>query len=386
MTTTAIDTSFINSFLDGSVTKEDVFSEFNYNSASLYFPEDIEVYKNSVTNLVKLSYVIKNNYIDLSDDNKRIVLELIQNYLVCYFNYFRRTLINTDVVSSHEDIIEETIDAIGYFITRFHYKMKYYELRNLPTPEFISYISMEEGLTVNSQLESTYLQTLESLKPPSYGLLTDEFNITRGKIHQIINLIKSNSLDEAYNVLIDIILEDNNSTPVPPVEPDSLMSLQPQIPVINEMTDERINQINKTITELMTPSEDLVNMTNEDIKNKFGDDIDMEILLDTDLENIDNQDYKTFVPSTSTINETNVINNDIDEITENDVFQESKLEDILEDYLDPWDYNINEIMKIIINYMDTMYQSLSYERKNITKTEIKTMLYIMSFIKSDNLV
>jgi hypothetical protein len=398
MTTTVVDTSFINSFTDGSISKEDVLQQFKFDSMTLYYRENYDEYKEFVKNLIKLTYVIKNNYVGLSDDNKKVVLELIETYLVYYFNYFRSIYNNINDTDAEESVftpIEDTIDAIACFITRFHYKIKYYDLRDLPVTEFNAYISMEEGMAVNSQLVSTYHQTLNSVKPPSNGALTDEFKITRGKIHQILSLIKTGMSDEAYTVLIDVLHDDKNSNPVPLKSNSSsysqsqLEAKKPFNSVLEEIDEERIKQINKTINDMMEPSKELVNMTPEDIKNELGDDIDMEILSYDEVENIIGERYRSVILPVLT--ESSVVEESIEpELTEDenvsDIFEEVSLENILKDYSNSWEYDINHILKTIVKYMDTMYQSVPEQLMNAATSEINSMLYIMSFIKSEKLV
>jgi hypothetical protein len=355
MTTKVVDTSFINSFVDGNISRENIVQLFKFDTNSLYYRVNYENYKEFINNLVKLTHVIKNNYYSLSDNNKKVILELIETYLVYYFNYFRTLCNDTEDLLTPE-AIGDAIDATGYFIARFHYKIKYYDLRDLSANEFNAYILMEEGIAINNQYETTYNQIINNIKPSSNGVLTDKFNITRGEIHQIIDQIKKGLYDEASKLLVGILNDNKISS-----DPYGVMSPLPR----NTMTE-------------------------DDIKNALGDDI--EILYDDESNNCTNKGNESVIPpfvvkpSTDQLNEESVEF----ELTENNsisgILKEYNLEDILKDYAKPWEFDINEIMKTIVKYMDIMYQSAPEETKKATTVEIKSMLYIMSFIKFEKLV
>jgi hypothetical protein len=404
MATTDVDVSFMNSYFNKNISKDEMFARFPVDKeVSIEGEMHIIDYKDFVINLGKLTWVIHKYFMSVNNDNKITILEIIEMYMVHYYNYnFNKIKHNVENNDKKYENMSEVIDSIGYLIVRLHYKIKYFELRTLPYSELYAYITMEENLTINSNIKKEHNKKMELLAPPSTGDLNDIFQLTRLKIHEMIHMIRSGASNEICSLLLHI-LEYVDPNKKLELKIDETLIPEPTIPnPVVAFKNETIsinNYINTKNENLSNNIIDIAHMSKEvDI-----DDIDMDDMDDIGLEIISDETVAELIKEN--INSTNVIN-DLDDMLESrsrsssidDSVEYLMDEDVLESepktlnadeitkkyFSNAWEINkdikITHICKYIA--LNSINES-DVELKKIIKYETRYIMYILSFLKTE---
>ena len=86
--TSTVDTSFMESYYNNDMSREELFSMIGLDRKSVIM-DNLEEFKSFIKNLAKLTWVIKNYYQNATNDNRKIIGEMIELYLIYYFNNIR---------------------------------------------------------------------------------------------------------------------------------------------------------------------------------------------------------------------------------------------------------------------------------------------------------
>lgn len=456
--TNTIDTSFMNSYFNKDMSKEDLIINFGINRDSIIqiHTDNIEEYKTFVKHLAKLTWVIKNNYKNASNDNKQLIGELIELFLIYYFNCFSNKykcindLSNTsqsqdehtiNSISSESEEIRDALSAIASFIIKVHYKNKYIDIKNLPTNELLSYIAMEENIKPsNYDLEENYQQAYNNVQPIetiNYDANQDDiFQITRRDIHIILDQLQHNDVHNIWTFMSDLLKKPLTQTEEDlPAEPyiDEQLEDLPSDTYIDEPLEEIIdvNDIYQTVTKIMNVDDKPINITEEELIKEMGNDIEFESISDSEIAQLMHNDMKKIYKNIKKTKEetdasmTDIVKNDsvemsIDDsrvklINESDIIPvidlndpepfdneepyalEEQLginllsgkyftsEDIIKYYYhDAWDNDVDYWTKKIAYYISNDIISITdVELKKVSIYELKYIIYILSFLKSE---
>lgn len=366
-----IDTSFMDSYFEKEIPKEDVMANFDIslNTERAITTENYDEYKNYVKDLGKLTWVIKKYYNNAVNENKQIIGEIIVSYLVYYFNCFKSKYQSlNDAMSSTENSndrekeeISDILDGIGAFIVLVHFKNKYIDIKDLPNAEFISYIAMQENIKPsNINLE-------ELFNPLPYGVKRvgdpeQKFEITRKEMYDILENLKNGRTSSVCEFVENMLIEP---------EPEPI---------------EMYNEINKIMN-----SESLPELSADDVIKELGDDIDYEVTTDSEMADTipnlkqiyDNVKYKN--ESKDVVIEENKdmpLNVELADplLVEGNIL----LENIITQYYDvAWELDTQKHIYNIIKYitLDTV-NTESEEIKKGKLMESKYIVYILSFLES----
>jgi hypothetical protein len=429
MTTTDADVSFMTSYFDGEITKQEMLSNFPVEELPKQDETNHDSYKNFVKNLGKLTWVINKYYNSANDDNKKIIVELINIYLVYYYNYFNTALTklrlssgDNETIQAEESRINQIIQSLGTFIVRIHYKLKYYELKNLPSGELYAYVTMEENIQSSSSLKNDYIMNFDALAQETID--SDEIlQITRGALNNTINLLKRGSYESAYTLLLSV-LETNNHTKKDKQssvidetsslkETDEIILMENEINDTAETDTKSTNDTSETYTKSANDNDDnddnyddevsaliddyythdrVANSTSiehimnidVDLDNDDMDDIGIQIISDEEAEKIIKENLKTVGKMR---NETSI--EDV-QVPDEDIVPEGYLNttDIIKSHFDnAWETDVEMQLKIISRFIaENADVETNEELKKVKIYETRYTLYILSFLRAEQFV
>lgn len=412
MTTSEVDVSFMNSYFKNDISKDEMLSNFNIEQLSTYDEPDTNNYKNFVQNLGKLTWVINKYYDEANENNKKTILELINMYLVQYFNHFNNLVQKyvlenkeeTEHVVAEKNKLLDIVGIIGKFVVRLHYKIKYFDLRNMPSNELHAYILMEENIQTDTRLQEEYQKNLEAMAPPSEGNLDDILEITRGTIHSIITSLRSGNTDTAHSLLMDVLdtntilkktLKESETVSVleKPVDMkvniDKPKKVEPKkVEVDKETINSYVNQLNTKVQNSNLPTDNI----NLDFDMDDMDDIGIEIISEEEAKELIHNDLKETLENQmqSTVNQTVLTDDtdkevlDVEDITENHM----DIDMIVNDHFSSaWDIDVEHLMSKVSRYVaETSYNETSEDLKKIKKHETRYILYILAFLRSEHYI
>lgn len=407
MATGDVDVSFMTSYFNNDISKDEMLSNFSIEKLSTYDEPDINNYKNFVQNLGKLTWAISKYYNDANDNNKKTIVEVVNMYLVQYFNHFNNLVQKyilenteeTEHVTAQKNKLLDIVSIIGKFIVRLHYKSKYFDLRTMPSDELCAYICMEENIQTNPGLQDEYVKNLEAMAPPSEGSLDDILEITRGTIHSIIASLRSGNTEIAHSLLMGVVESntmlketlkesEKDSTPQTDIELDVKSEVQKEckvdINIDKETLHSYIEQFNAKVknSDLAT---DNINMDDFDMDDM--DDIGIEIISEEEAKELIENDLKETLANQiqSNINQTTV-NDDIGPVNDetNELINHIDVETIVKDNLgSAWQIDVEHLMSKLARYIaESSYNETSEELKKIKKHETKYIFYILAFLRS----
>ena len=199
------DISIMNSYLSNGVSKNDIDNYFKIDIETFIQEQhQLDEVEDGVLNqflqkFCQLVWIIGDKYTECYHDNKRMIIKLVEQFLVYYFNltyyYYNKLIENTpDVYDSNESkvIYENDVNSVynllitlSCFIGRVYYRQKYEHLKDMSFYELGNYIRMVENIPLsNEQLEENYDAETE-------------VNITRAQIKNIIKMLSQGNVSSA---------------------------------------------------------------------------------------------------------------------------------------------------------------------------------------------
>ena len=401
---TQVNINIMTSFLEGNISKEELIKQFDINKETFIEHDDNE-WRLFLNNMAKLTWILYTHYKNISDNNKQVVLELIKQHLVYYFNYIHKSYdesvsavgyynLNPVEQDQHTELrrTENMLNSLTYFITRLHYRIEYFELRTLPFEELSDYIVMQ-----NSQSSVYQLPKIISI-----GNEDDLFTISRIQIQNILQSIAMGNTHSAIDILQNILnlktntdvistdvistdgIDDVPSQSPPPIDPEKARK-------VFDMVNARLN------TDSDITLNGLNDISENDLTTNLSQNIEVELLSSDDMIQNIGQDYQNIYDESirdSKLNDSSLLSSPITEELQNEPHNTVELEwtymecDKIVNTISNMERDIDtmEHIKTICQYMKTYYDGSMDINKPKQLAEIKYVVYLITFLKSESLI
>lgn len=424
MTTTNADVSFMTSYFDGQISKQEMLSNFSFEEFIDEDEPNVNNYKSFVQNLGKLTWVISRYYNTSNDENKKIIIELVNIYLVHYYNHFKvisdklePTSSGDNEISANESRYNQIIDSLGIFIVRIYYKLKYYELKDLPSGELYAYVTMEENIQSNCSLKDEYALNFNALAEESSN--SDEIlQITRGTLNNAIRQLQNGAYREVYSILSSVLetndhmksISESSKTDNKTDDKPETAEIVKEVTMVEDNTPKAKDVDNKKSEQEDDDFEDEVSaliddyfddkpinsaiidqIKDIDVELDINDmsDIGVKIINDEEAEKIIKENLKTMSKARNETNEQMEVS-DTENTEDTDTLPEDYLStnDIVKTHFDrAWETDIETQMKVTSRFIaDNVNSESNEELKKIKKYETRYTLYILSFLRAEQFI
>lgn len=396
------DISLMTSFINGATPKDVLLNSFEIGSE--LFDNDFNSYNMFLEKLSKLTWIVNKHYRTCSNENRKIIMELIKNYLVYYFNYLHKQYDNFAIETGYYDLSPEQqnvhslkklgniLQSLSCFITRLHYRIKYFDLKSsLTTFEQLQlYIADIENTNNETVSESNIVD--ESINTNEELSGTDIFNINREQINIMLQLLQSNETNTVKDMLENILTtevqnksdttQENSVTPL-----STIQDAKKYYEMINkdkiELDEEK--QLEDFNCETNNENINIEIVSNEEvIRNLIQTTPNYKIVIKPPTNTLNSDDMDIGMDeNVEDMAEDTVIDN-ITESEENVGWKEFNGDEIAElSYDNAWNIDSMTDIKNIINYLKSNYEETPDNLKYQVLAETRYIAYLLTFMKAE---